>query len=166
MNLSWQLLPQLQYFTTEYLTKISPGFWPYCNQPTGSSGMQESRLRLLCWVVTKFNYIFKSLKNHPLVPISALRLYIGVLILLLLLLFHWKFETPNFGHFYCFQILDIVITTECITSRGYVARCHMGYDLIVISLVDWEVGNEKFKIKSTLGCGQVQFKTIIPLLFH
>ena len=49
---------------------------------------------------------------------------------------------------------------------GYAARFHTGYDLIVISLVDWEVGNEKFKIKSTLGCGQVQFKTIIPLLFH
>ena len=45
---------------------------------------------------------------------------------------------------------------------GYAARFHTGYDLIVISLVDWEVGNEKFKIKSTLGCGQVQFKTLSP----
>ena len=160
--------------TTEYLTMLQDFTWVltllYLAYLSGWSGMQESRSRL-CWVVTKFNYIFKSLKNHPLVPISALRLYIGVLILLLLLLlllFHWKFETPNFGHFNCFQILDNVITAECITLMGYAARFHTGYDLIVISLVDWEVGNEKFKIKSTLGCGcgQVQFKTIIPLLFH
>ena len=114
-------------------------------------------------------YIQITKESPPCSYKRTLRLYIGVLILLLLLLllsFHWKFETPNFGHFYCFQILDNVITAECITLMGYAARFHTGYDLIVISLVDWEVGNEKFKIKSTLGCGQVQFKTIIPLLFH
>ena len=33
---------------------------------------------------------------------------------------------------------------------------YLGFDLIVISLVDWEVGNERVKIKSMLSCGQVQ----------
>ena len=60
---------------------------------------------------------------------------IGVLMFLFLFLFHWKLETTDFGHFCCFQILDDVINAECKTSRGYAARLHLGYDLIVISLV-------------------------------
>ena len=68
---------------------------------------------------------------------------IGVLIFLLFLflfLFHWKLETTDFGHFCCFQILDDVITAECITSRGYAARFHLGCDIIVISPVCYRDG--------------------------
>ena len=35
---------------------------------------------------------------------------------------------------------DDVINADCITSRGYAARLHLGYDPIVLSLVCYRDG--------------------------
>ena len=107
------------------------------------------------WSGIKGFYMFKNKlksyctfsKNPSCSNMCGTHIYIGVLMFFLfflfflfLFLFHWKLETTDFGHFCCFQILDDVITAECITSRGYAARFHLGCDIIVISPVCYRDG--------------------------
>ena len=55
--------------------------------------------------MAKFKCLFKTINNPPLVQLSAQRLYIGIHMLFLFsfFLFHWKFETCLFGHFWHFH---------------------------------------------------------------
>ena len=42
------------------------------------------------------------------------------------------------------------------STKTKTTSIQLGFDLIVISLVDWDVGYARIKIKTMLSCGQVK----------